>query len=77
MQVCTNEYRYVVQAVLDVVDGVSGQAVHVLVIPQFSVQFHQAFLVHLAVDEEVLVLILFQVTFVDVDSKDDCTGSNY
>lgn len=59
---------------LDVVDGVAGQAVHIMVIPDMRVQLHEALSADLAVDEEVLVLVLLQVALVDVDSQNDCAG---
>lgn len=62
---------------LDVVDRVPGQAVHVLVIPDLRIELHQAIRTTLAIDEEVLVLILLQVTLIDVDGQDDCTGCDY
>ena len=41
----------------DVLNGISGQAVNVLVIPDLSVKFHEAVLAHFAIDEEILVLV--------------------
>lgn len=62
---------------LDVVDGVTSQTVHVVVIPNMCVQFHEALGADLAVHEEVLVLVLLQVTLVDVYRQNDCAGRDH
>ena len=52
---------------LDVIDGVARKAVYVLVIPDIGVEFHETLTVGLTVREEVFVLVLLQVTLVNID----------
>ena len=59
---------------LDVVDGVPGQAVDIMVIPDVRVQFHEAFRAGFAIREKVLVLVLLQVTLIDIYCQNDCAG---
>ena len=73
LQVRADEDRDVVQALADVLDRVARQAVHRVVVPNLRVQLHQALGVHLAVHEEILILVLLQVPLVDVDRQDDRT----
>lgn len=47
---------------------------HVVVVPNTRVQLHQAFRVHFAVHEEILILVLLQVPLVDVYGQDNGTG---
>lgn len=62
---------------LDVFDCIATQAVHILIIPNFCVQFHQTLRADLAFLEEVFVLVLFEVTLVNVDGQDYGTGCDH
>ena len=62
---------------LDVVDGVPGLAVDIMVIPDVRVQYHEAFRAGFAIREEVLVLVLLQVTLIDIYCQNDCAGCDH
>lgn len=62
---------------LDVVDGVTSQTVDIMIIPNIHVQFHKAFRAGFTIREKILVLILLQVTLIDIYCQDDCANSDH
>jgi len=57
--------------VFNIIDAIAGQAVHIVIIPKLSIELHESIPAHFAICEKVLILILFKITFINIDCKDN------
>ena len=58
----------------NIIDAIAGQAVHIVIIPKLSIELHESIPAHFAICEKVLILILFKITFINIDCKDNSWG---